>query len=131
MFMQAIGAFLLYFIAGAAVMVAFTALYLRITTHDEIGLVRAGNVAAGIALSGTMAGFAIPLTRCITQSASLLDMIVWALVALFVQIVVYYAARWLLGDLSSRIEKGEVSAAAVVATVSVIAGLINAASMTL
>ena len=131
MFLNAVGAFLLYFVAGAAVMVAFTALYLRITTHNELDLIRSGNIAAGIALSGTMAGFAIPLTRSITQSASLLDMLVWALVALVVQILVYLAVRWLLPDLSSRIERGEVSAAAFLASVSVIAGLINAASMTL
>jgi putative membrane protein len=131
MFLNAVGAFLLYFIAGAGVMVAFTALYLRITTHDELSLIRSGNVAAGIALSGTMAGFSIPLTRSITQSASVLDMLVWALVALVVQIIVYLAVRWLMPDLSSRIERSEISAAAFLASVSVIAGLINAASMTL
>ncbi len=94
-------------------------------------MIRSGNVAAGIALSGTMAGFSIPLTRSITQSASVLDMLVWALVALVVQIIVYLAVRWLLPDLSSRIERSEISAAAFLASVSVIAGLINAASMTL
>jgi putative membrane protein len=131
MFLNAVGAFLLYFVVGAAVMVGFTALYLRITKHDELGLIRSGNVAAGIALSGTMAGFAIPLTRSITQAATLLDMLAWAVVALIVQIVVYLAVRWLLPDLSSRIERSEISAAAFLASVSVIAGLINAASMTL
>jgi putative membrane protein len=130
MFFNAVGAFLLFFVAGAGMMVLFAALYLRITTHDELSLIRAGNLAAGIALSGTLAGFAIPLTRSMTQSATLLDMIAWALVALVVQFLVYFAVRWLLPDLSSRIERGEFAAATFLAAVSVIAGLINAASMT-
>ena len=131
MFLSAVGAFLLYFVAGAVVMVLFTVLYLRLTAHDELALIRSGNLAAGIALSGTLAGFAIPLTRGIVQSASLLDMLAWALIALIVQVLVYLAARFVLSDLSSRIERGETSAASFLATISVIAGLINSASMTL
>jgi putative membrane protein len=131
MFLNAVGAFLLYFVAGAVVMVLFTLLYLRLTAHDEVALIKSGNLAAGIALSGSLVGFAIPLTRCITQSASLLDMLAWALAALIVQVLVYLAARWLLDDLSGRIQRNELSAATFLASVSVIAGLINAASMTL
>jgi putative membrane protein len=131
MFLNAVGAFLLYFIVGAGMMVLFAALYLRITAHDELALIRSGNVAAGVAFSGSLAGFVIPLTRSITQAATLLDMLAWAVVALIVQIIVYFAVRWLLPDLSNRIERGEISAAAFLGSVSVIAGLINAASMTL
>ena len=87
-------------------MVSFTALYLRITEHDEIALMREGNVAAALALAGTMIGFAIPLARTITQSASLLDMLIWALVALVVQILVYLLVRLVFRDLSARIAKG-------------------------
>jgi putative membrane protein len=131
MFLHAVIAFSIYFVAGALSMVVFTALYLRITEHDEIALIREGNLAAGIALSGTMVGFAIPLARTITQSASILEMMAWALVALIVQILVYLLMRMMLRDLSARIAKGEVSAATFVASVSIIAGLINSASMSL
>ena len=82
MFLNVVWAFSIYFLTGATAMVSFTALYLRITEHDEIALMREGNVAAALALAGTMIGFAIPLARTITQSASLLDMLIWALVAL-------------------------------------------------
>lgn len=131
MFLNAVAAFAVYFVAGSAAMIMFTALYLRITDYDEIALMREGNVAAAITLSGTMIGFAIPLARTITQSASLLDMMIWALVALVVQILVYLLARLLFRDLSARITKGEIAAATLLAAISIVAGLINSASMSL
>ena len=131
MFINAVVAFLIYFLAGGLAMVLFTALYLRITEHDEIALIRGGNLAAAIALCGSMAGFAIPLARTITQSTGLLEMAAWALVALVVQILVYLLARFVFRDISTRIANGEMSGAVFLATVSIIAGLINSASMTL
>jgi putative membrane protein len=131
MFINAVIAFLVYFVAASAAMAFFTALYLRITEHDEIALMREGNVAVSIALSGTMIGFAIPLTRTITQSAGLIDMLIWALVALVVQILVYLLVRLLLRELSARIAKGEIAAATFLAAISIVAGLINSASMSL
>lgn len=131
MFFDAVIAFGVYFIAGAVAMTLFTAIYVRMTAHDELALIREGNLAAGIALSGSLAGFAIPLARTITQSASIPEMLAWALVALVVQILAYLLVRRLVGDLSARIARGEHSAAAFLAAVSVIAGLLNSASMSL
>ena len=41
------------------------ALYTRITPHDEIKLIRHGNVAAAVSFSGAILGLAIPLAFCL------------------------------------------------------------------
>jgi putative membrane protein len=74
-------------------------------------------------------GFAMPLSSAIIYSRNIGDCIVWGLVALVVQIIVYYLVRIILPDLSKRIAGGEISAALFLGCASLAAGLINAASM--
>jgi putative membrane protein len=77
-----------------------------------------------------MIGFALPLTSSIAHSDNVIDMVIWGLVALVVQIAASYLARIPIPDLSQRIAKGEIAPAIWLGAASVTAGLINAASMT-
>jgi putative membrane protein len=123
--------FLLYFVLGAVLTVLFAAAYSRLTNHDELTLIREGNVSASVAFGGSLLGFSIPLDKAIAQAASVQDCLLWATVALLVQLAIYGAFRLLVPGLSNRIEENRLSVALFMAFVSIAGGMLNAASMTL
>jgi len=121
--------FLAYFAVGAVLMALFVALYANLTPHREIALIRAGNNAAAIALSGALLGFVAPLASVIAHSAGLLDLIVWGLVALSVQLRGFFIVRQLLPRLPQTIEAGNVANAILLAGISLALGILTAACM--
>ena len=75
-------------------------------------------------------GFALPVASAVAHAQNLVDCAVWSLIALAVQIGVYYAVRIPVPDLSRRIADGELAAAIWLGLASLAAGALNAASMT-
>jgi putative membrane protein len=84
---------------------------------------------AAISLGLSVVGFALPVTSSIAHSDGIIDMTIWGVIALVVQIAAYYVARLPMSDLSGRIADGELGPAIWLGSVSVTAGLLNAASM--
>ena len=84
--------FLAYLAVSLALLAAFLAVYVRVTPHREIALIRQGNLAAAFSLSGAVLGFIVPLASAVKHSVSLVDMALWGAVALVVQV-----AAWLTG----------------------------------
>lgn len=122
--------FLAYF-GGALVLVGiFVFIYERITPYSEFQLIGAGNVAAAISLGGAVIGFAMPLASVIAHSVGWLDMIVWGVVALIVQILVYATARMIAPMLVEHVKQGRVAPATALAIASLTVGLLNAACIT-
>jgi len=128
--MAGLPAFLLYFVVGLAVIAAFAAIYLRMTAHDEIALIRNGNLSAAIAFGGNLFGFTIPLEKAISQASSIPDCVLWAIAAMIIQFGAYGLARILIPDLSRKIEEDRLPSAAMLAVIAVISGTLAAASMT-
>lgn len=122
--------FLEYFTLAVVLTVAFSAIYVRVTPHRELALIRSSNIAAATSFSGALVGFAIPLASAIAHSVDLVDCAIWGFVALIVQILVFFAARLLIRDLPARIERDERGAAIFAAALSAGVGLLNAACMT-
>lgn len=132
MVLQSLGglpAFLVYFIVAAVFVAAYLYIYMWITPHDEFALVRHDKPGAAISLGMSMIGFALPVTSSIAHADGILDMAIWSVIALIVQIAVYYVARIPIPDLSQRIAKGETAPAIWLGSASITAGLLNAASM--
>ena len=122
--------FLAYFAVAVALLTLFGMAYIFITPYREIQLIRQGNVAAALGLGGALLGFVLPLASAIAHSVSLLDMAVWGLIALLVQLLVYRVACGLAPELVQDIPAGKVAAGTFVATLSVVTGILNAACMT-
>lgn len=122
--------FFLYAAIGAALSLVFVVVYIRITGHDEIKLIREGNASAAVALGGSLIGFAMPLSKAIAQASSVPDCVLWGVMALIVQLLAYGIARIAVKDLPARIDRNELAAAIVLASISLMAGQLNAASMT-
>jgi putative membrane protein len=122
--------FLAYFVGALALVGIFIFLYERFTPYREFDLIGAGNVAAAISLGGAVVGFAMPLASVIAHSVGWLDMIVWGVVALIVQILVYAVARMLAPMLVEHVKQGRVAPATTLAIASLTVGLLNAACIT-
>jgi putative membrane protein len=128
--MAGLPAFLLYFAVGLALIAAFAALYLRMTAHDEIALIRSGNLSAAVAFGGNLIGFTVPLEKAIAQASSIPDCVLWAITAMIIQFGAYGLARILIPELSRKIAEDRLPSAAMLAVLAVISGTLAAASMT-
>lgn len=126
-----IPAFLLYMVVGTALLAIFVLVYMRCTAHDEIALIREGNMTAAIALSGTIIGFVIPLSKAIAQATSIPDMLVWGIAAFIVQLLAYAMARLVVPDLTAKIANNMAAAGIMLAGCSIASGMLNAAAMSL
>jgi putative membrane protein len=121
--------FLLYFGIAVALVALYLFVYARVTAHNEFDLIRQNVLSAAVSLGLSLVGFALPLSSAIVHANNVIDLLVWGVVALVVQIVVYWLVRLLLPNLSERIASGELSSALFLGAASVAAGIINAAAM--
>ncbi|MDQ3188089.1 MAG: DUF350 domain-containing protein, partial [Pseudomonadota bacterium] len=85
------------------------ALYVAITPYPEIRLIREGNAAAAASLGGAIVGFALPLASVVVNSVSLLDMLLWSAIALFVQLVAFAGVRLMVPAIGQHVREGQVS----------------------
>ena len=122
-------AFLVYFCTAIVAVVAYLFVYTRVTPHDEFQLIRDNDPAAAIALGLSLLGFVLPVVSAIAHSANVVDCLIWSLIALIVQVAVYYIVKIPVPNLSAKIAAGELGAAIWLGLASLSAGALNAASM--
>jgi len=122
-------AFLVYFCTGVVAVVLYLLVYMRITAHDEFKLIGENVPSAAIALGLSLLGFVLPVVSAIVHSANVVDCLIWSVIALIVQVAVYFAVRIPVPDLSARIAAGQTAPAIWLGLASLAAGALNAASM--
>ena len=121
--------FLAYLGTAAVLTGIYIVVYMWVTPHAEIKLIRENNLAAAVAFAGSLIGFSLPLANTIAGSVSLVDCAIWGLIALVVQILIYFIARIPMPKMSARIEKGEMASGVWLGSASLAGGLLNAACM--
>lgn len=121
--------FLVYLSVSIAYLAVFVTLYLRVTPYREIQLIREGNMAASFSLSGSILGFVIPLSASIQHSVSLVDMAIWGLIAMLVQIAAFVVAKLMIPSITDDIPANKTSAGFFLGCLSLGVGLLNAACM--
>jgi putative membrane protein len=122
--------FVRYVVVSFALAALFLWIYVLITPWREFALIRAGNSAAATALVGALLGFCLPLANTIAHSVSLTDVVLWALVALAVQVIVHLGMRLMLPHLKQAIEADQAAAGIAAGGFAVCFGLITAACLT-
>jgi putative membrane protein len=122
-------AFLVYFCTGLVAVMLYLFVYTRVTSHDEFELIRHNVPSAAIALGLSLLGFVLPVASAIVHSANVWDCLIWSVIALIVQMTVYFIVRIPVPNLSHRIADGELAAATWLGLASLAAGVLNAASM--
>jgi putative membrane protein len=120
-------AFAAYFGVAIVMTALFVFIYVWTTPHNEFKLMREGNGAAALGLTGAMVGFVIPLALVISVSGSLLQMTIWGAGALLVQTIGQFCARLLLPSLTTDIVAGRLSAAILQSGIALSLGILQAA----
>jgi putative membrane protein len=113
---------LLLLFAGAGV-------YIMLTPQKEVALVREGNLAAAVSLGGILLGLAVPLAAAMKASTNLVDLVLWGVATLVVQLLISRLTDLALHGLSKRIQDGEVAAATLLAAVKIATGLVLGAAV--
>ncbi len=103
--------------------------YIVVTPFNEWRLVQEGNVAAGVVMAGTLVALALPLATTLATSVLVLDIVLWGLVALVIQLVTFVAATASIRGLRGMIEAGNVAAALVLIGIQLAVALLNAGAM--
>ena len=124
-----LGDFGIYFGTALGLVALYLLVYPLATSHREFALIRQNVLSAALAFGLSLIGFSLPLSSAIARSFDVLDSVVWGIVALGVQILVYWLVRLLVPRLSDKIAAGEMSAALFLGAASLAAGIINAAAM--
>ena len=122
--------FLMFFGVAAVLVIIFVGVYSTVTRHNELKLIKEKSTAAAIAFSGSLIGFALPLASALENSVTIFELMLWGVVALIVQIVIYLLVRLPMPRISERITENEVAAGIWLGATSLVGGMLNAASMT-
>ena len=105
-------------------------LYAVLTPWKEIGQIREGNAAASVAFGGVIVGLTIPLAVSLGQSASLIEIGVWGLATILMQLLAFRITDVVLMGLPQRVQEGEVSAAVLLVSAKLATALVLAAAVT-
>ena len=68
---------LLHIAVTVLILAGASALYILLTPHKEIALIREGNAAAAVSLGGVLLGLSIPLAVSLQASTNLIEIGLW------------------------------------------------------
>lgn len=121
--------FIIQLAVALGLFVASLVIYVLMTPHKELALIRAGNPSAALAFGGVVVGLAIPLGACLTYAFGLWDIILWGIVTLLLQLLAFRFADIFLHGLPRRIAEGDVAAAVFLMSVKIALALIIAGAI--
>lgn len=104
-------------------------LYAWLSPRNEIGEIREGNPAAGVAFGGVLLGLAIPLAVSLAASTSLLEILIWGAAVTLLQLFIFRIVDFVLRGLPQRISEGDVAAAVVLVAAKLASSLLLAAAV--
>ena len=120
---------LMHFAVTVAILFAAAAIYVILTPHREITLIREANAAAAVSLGGVLVGLAIPLAVSLKASTTLVELALWGAATVIVQLLIFRLVDLVLRGLPKRIQDGEMAAAAMLVGAKLSTALIIAASV--
>lgn len=104
---------ILFLLLATALYIVGVIIYVKLTPHKEIELIREGNMAAAVSFSGFLVALALPLASCMTSSVSLYDLLIWGGVSLLLQLFLFRITDLVLPGLPNRIKEDDMAAAVV------------------
>lgn len=123
--------YLLYFGTTIGLLLLSGFVYVRFTPGDEIALIRQGNAAAAVALAGAMLGYAAVVYSATAHGSTILETILWSVIALVVQILASELLCFVIHDKwKAAIERGDLAHGIALGAFSLSVGLINAGCLT-
>ena len=120
---------IIQFVSCAVLLAIGVAIYVRVTPFREREMVAHGNAAAGTMLAGATLALAIPLAAMLATSGTFLDVLVWGIVALILQLITLGVVALVMRNFRTMIEGGNIAAAVTLAGAQISVALLNAAAM--
>ena len=120
---------LLQFVICIALLVVGVTVYTKVTPFHELELLREGNVAAATVLSGAVIALAIPLAALLATTRAVLDIVVWGIVAILLQLVTVVIVCHVMRRMRLTIDDGDLAAALPISAAQLAIALLNAAGM--
>jgi putative membrane protein len=120
-------AYALYLLTGFVLLAIFFAIYTKVTSYNELKLIRQGNMAAALSLSGALVGFCLTIASSILHNGAYTMFLAWAVGAMIVQVICYFAIARAIPDICHQIEKNNIAMGALMAVSSLTIGIVNAA----
>lgn len=103
--------------------------YMRLTPFHEFALINQGNVAAGVVAMGTLIALSLPIAATLASSHVVLDIVLWGLVALIIQLVAFVLTTRLIPGLPAQVERGNVAAGLLIIGIQNAVAIVNAGAM--
>ena len=116
-----------HFVVAVLILLSGVFIYVKTTAWNDLELIRSGNLSASISLGGAFLSLSIPLSASLTASLSVPSIIIWGITAVIIQLICDRLASLMIGDLSSRIKKNDVSAAVFILGIKLSVAMINSA----
>src|SRR5262245_45803767 len=120
---------LLQFMLVLTLLVAGILIYMAVTPFHERELLRNGNSAAATVLGGALVAMAIPLAALLATTGAFVEILVWGVVAVLLQLLTVVIVSHLLRGMRAMVEAGQVAAAIPLVAAQLSIGLLNAAAM--
>lgn len=116
-----------HFIISTVILALGVLIYTKLTPIKELDLLRKGNLAAGISLSGAFISLALPLSASLSSSMTIPTIVIWGSTAIFIQLVCDRLAGLLIGNIYQRISDNELSAAVALVGIKISVAMLNSA----
>lgn len=118
-----------HLLSGLIMVGLFAAVYVRFTPFHEMPLIRRGCTAAALSLAGAIIGFSLTVASSILHNDHYLMFVAWGTLAAVVQMAAYLLIERSLPEMKAAIEANNVAMGALMGTVSLVVGVINAACL--
>jgi putative membrane protein len=130
---ETMGSFLAHFGVGVLLMLLGLTVFAFTTKFSEVKLIKEGNIAVALKLWGKAIGLGIVIYTVWAGSVNLLDAFIWGLVGIATQVIAYWIVEYGLTpntNLAEEVEKGNLAVGFSLFSISIVVGLLVAASLT-
>ncbi|MFC0469864.1 DUF350 domain-containing protein [Halalkalibacter kiskunsagensis] len=131
-YLQTFDHFVIYLAISLVLFLIGTYIFKLLTPYSERAQIKNGNTAVTLKLLGKMAGLVVVLQSAIRSSINLVDLAIWALIAIVIQIVLHLVIEYIFTrntSLAKEVENGNVAVGLFLGGVSVLVGMIVAATI--
>lgn len=129
-FVAGIFNFGIYLGTAMALFVVFLYAYTKLTPYQELAEIRSGNNAAACSLGGAVIGFVLPVASVIANSVGVVDVIIWSLIAMAIQILLFVVVWRRFSDIVTNIHEGQLASGIFLGALAIAIGILNASCLT-